>query len=652
MGLGRPSDMGWDAGAPDGGSGPQRDIRPGTSAAGVSGESLAASTSQRAGAGQDGVPRSPGGAVERVVHVPRLSATVAASPAMAAAIANVSATPPVSIALAADAPDDDQAWFRAFRERVGDRTCARWIDGRARIDLERGQVVITAATRFAAEQINRRFAAELAEAVEACGVLPPGVRAVVRTRVSEVLDTAAGRGDTSVGEARRRPGAARRGDEVGREVNGHEPATVGDEARATRAPGREGGLSDGSDSGRVGNAEPGPSRRAWGAGTESGKASAGAWARGAAVGPDLDDFVVGEANRLAYEAAVRVAEQRADHAYSPLFLHGGCGLGKTHLLRGIARRFAGLSPGRALYITMDSFTNEFVASVKNNTMDGFRSRFRKVGLLCIDDVHFVGPREKTQAELLHTLDELDLKGSFIVLASDAPPQRIEKLNDALVSRFTSGAMAQLRAPEPALVAAMAMAMARRRALPLTEAAARLFADVSEDRSRRGQVLSARDLEGLLTQVAAVWGMDRHAASEDGLIGPAVVEHALHVCGQAGASSPRAMARSVTLGSLIEHTCAALDVQREDLGGKGRHRRVVLARAVVVVLARRLTTHSFPEIARALGRPNHSTVVTAFQRLGQQMAAGEPVDAGCEHDGSALADLIDRVERRVRLAGAA
>lgn len=350
------------------------------------------------------------------------------------------------------------------------------------------------------------------------------------------------------------------------------------------------------------------------------------------------DFLVGDSNKLAYAAARRIAEAEDADAFSPLFIHGACGLGKTHLLQSIAARFGEVNPGaRVRCTTAEVFTNRFVQSIRAGKVREFQRQFRDCDLLCIDDVHFLANKDGTQNELLHTFDTLDLEGARVVLASDEHPRQILKLSGALVSRFVSGAVVQVDFPEPDLCLKIIGAVAQRRGLPLTPDAASALTDHAL-RDRKGRC-TVRDFEGLLSQVEAVWRLMPELASA-GHIGRAVVARALEA---RGSGKPRmAVDRPVRMDDVQRVVCQAMSVEREELVSTSRHKRVVLARALIVHLARELTNLSYPEIARTLGRTNHSTFITAHKRVLAQMQAGEPVAVGGRFDGLPMIELAQRL----------
>ncbi len=382
----------------------------------------------------------------------------------------------------------------------------------------------------------------------------------------------------------------------------------------------------------------------------------------------LESFVVGASNRLAYGAAVQMAEGLDDllgqgggamsgggrdgAGCRRLFVHGPCGVGKSHLLHGLAIRFKERHPGMHVRVTSgEQFVNEFLQALRAGTTGGvsgperFRRAYRKLDLLCIDDVHFLASKQQTQQELLHTFDDLEKAGARIALVSDVHPHELGKFSPALVSRFVSGMVAGLGAPDAELRSRIIRTQAALRGLSLDERALQALLERTSALPG-GPACSIRDIEGLMTRLEAVqrlWpgqgsGAAHHHAGgrsdgfagangappyEGGRITAAVVAQALET--QPGGVESGGDVRPVRVDTIIQRTCEVLGVEQADLSGKTRHKRVVLARAIITHLARELTTLSYPEIARAIGRPNHSTVITAHQRLSKQIAADAPLE---------------------------
>jgi chromosomal replication initiator protein len=405
----------------------------------------------------------------------------------------------------------------------------------------------------------------------------------------------------------------------------------------------------------------------------------------------LDDFLVGASNRLAVAAVRQLMETVPGRIASPagerggggggvarptqglthVFLHGGCGLGKTHLLQGAARLFQQHRPGaRVRYVTGEQFTNEFLTALRTGKIDAFRSTYRGVDLLCIDDVHFLANKDATQEELLHTLDAVGLGGARVLIASDAHPHHIAKLSQKLVGRFLSSAVVRIDVPDPALRRQLVKQLSARRGMLLAPEAVELLAQRSERAmgAMGGFGGSVREIEGLINQVDAVsrlldtCNVNHHSATNAGSseLSASDIRRALGIDERAALArasqqaSSGMPARPVSVKAIIEHVCEALCVEPADFRGKGRHKRVVFARSIVSHLARELTTQSFPEIARAMGRDNHSTIITAQRRLVQMLATtgNEVVHAELApmHPGCTLRELVHNFTEESRARG--
>lgn len=360
----------------------------------------------------------------------------------------------------------------------------------------------------------------------------------------------------------------------------------------------------------------------------------------------LEEFIVGEANRLAFSAAEQLADPEMRQTFSLLFVHGICGLGKTHLLQGIANRFRERRPRASVrYMTAEAFTNEYVGALRSGRLDAFRKAYRSVELLCLDDVQFLSNKTSTQQELLHTFDAIDLSGARVALASDEHPRQVRKLSESLVSRFMSGMVVRLESPDPALRERIVVKFAQRRGMRLDPAAAKLVAHRVS-----GPTGSIRDLEGALVRIDALTRLLPELSTGDGQIGLVVVRKALGMQDDAaGAGRPR---RPVRVETIAEEVCRTLHVDLGELVGKGRHKRVVLARAITAHLSRSLTTLSYPDIARGMGRPNHSTIVTACQRIAKQIEKNETPDFGGETppglaiDGLTVGGLCEQIRQDI------
>lgn len=317
----------------------------------------------------------------------------------------------------------------------------------------------------------------------------------------------------------------------------------------------------------------------------------------------FDEFVEGGSNRLAYAAARSVAENPGCH-YRSLFLHGGCGLGKTHLLQAICNHFKENSPElRWRYVSGEEFTSDYVHAVRSGQMAPFHERYKGLDALVIDDVHFLANKKVTQDGFLHMFNEMDAKGKQIVLASDAHPKLISHFSESLISRFLAGMVARIDAPDFEV-----------RLNVLRQRATRLKADISQavlQHIAENFHSNIRELEGALLKV---WAMGQISAQP---VTPALVDQSL-----------RELARQVTpavLLSDIESTVGIyFGIRPADLHTSRKSRTIALARGIAMYLARKHTDLSFPEIGRLMGKKNHSTVLLACRRIGQMIGDGTAV----------------------------
>ncbi|MFI4881888.1 MAG: DnaA ATPase domain-containing protein [Phycisphaerales bacterium JB064] len=365
----------------------------------------------------------------------------------------------------------------------------------------------------------------------------------------------------------------------------------------------------------------------------------------------LEDFVVGESNRLAHMAAMTVSNPASASATGNLLvLHGGCGLGKTHLLRGMAHRYNSLrgSGGKAKYVTAEHFTNGFLTALRSGTTDRFREQYRGVELLCLDDVHFLATKEATKAELLHTLDQILSGGCRLALASDEHPKLVEGLGKQLVSRLISGLTIELGMPEAGLRESMVRKLATQRGLGMDDTVVSAVAEAASEPHADGEPGgSFRDIEGAMARVDAFHRLMSREGDKVGS-GPVTMLVVQQAFGRKAAAA--STAGPVRVQTVIECVCQYLGVGSVDFAGRGRHRKVVLARALVALISRKLTTASYPEIAHAMNRPNHSSIITAVRRIERQIADDERVAVGCEADGMSVAELASALAKRIRPQG--
>lgn len=350
----------------------------------------------------------------------------------------------------------------------------------------------------------------------------------------------------------------------------------------------------------------------------------------------LEDFIVGPSNELAYSAAQRLAEDETA-VCQPLFLHGGCGVGKTHLLQGLCRRMQQLNPrARVLYTTGERFTNQYIAAVRHNTLPEFRQRMRQLDLLAVDDVHFIANKQSTQQEFLHSLDEIELGGARLALASDSHPKTIEQFSAALVNRCVRGLVVRVNEPDEPTRRRLMEALAHRRGLTLRPGAVQVLAGRCEG--------SVREVEGMLTKLHAVVTLGQSGPGSEEPIGRATVDQLL------GHEAPGRPGRPIDFAMLKEVVAEEVGVSPAQLVGSSRQRQVVLGRSLLVYLARDLTSMSFNEIAQQMGRTNHSTTISAAKRFARQLESNQPLRLPGWASEPTPVSLLEQVKRSVRQRG--
>ncbi|MBI1369393.1 MAG: chromosomal replication initiator protein DnaA [Planctomycetes bacterium] len=319
------------------------------------------------------------------------------------------------------------------------------------------------------------------------------------------------------------------------------------------------------------------------------------------LSPDyvFDNFVTGPGNHLAYAAAVAVAENPG-RAYNPLFVHGGVGLGKTHLLQAICQKLLQNKPdARICYLSCDTFVNQFLEAVQNGQMSQFRTRYRHVDLLLIDDIHFLTNRERTQEEFFHTFNTLYQSNKQIVLSSDSPPNEIPQLEERLVSRFNWGLVARIDPPCYETRVAILKTKAKIRGIQLPDDAACYIAERIDS--------NIRELEGAVTKVQSL-AMLRGIEPDLSLTREALGDDP---AGAAG--GPK-----LTIQNIIDTVTNYYGVKLLDLQSKRRHRSITVPRQVCMYLARKRTRYSLEEIGGYFGGRDHTTVMHAIRTTEDRM----------------------------------
>ncbi|HJX67695.1 MAG TPA: chromosomal replication initiator protein DnaA [Candidatus Limnocylindrales bacterium] len=314
------------------------------------------------------------------------------------------------------------------------------------------------------------------------------------------------------------------------------------------------------------------------------------------------NFIVGSANRLAHAASLSVAE-RPGHAYNPLFLYGGVGLGKTHLMHAIGNAVIARFPRkRVVYATSEKFTNEFITSIQQGKIDEFRARYRRIDLLLIDDIQFIADKERTQEEFFHTFNTIHEDGKQIVLSSDRPPKAILTLEERLRSRFEWGLIADLTAPDLETRIAILRAKAEEQAVPVSS-------DVLEFIARK-VVSNIRELEGALNRIVAYASMGAVPITIE--LAQAVLSNVLY--------NPKK--RQVTPERITRAVADYYGVPMDALKGQKRDKAIVVPRQIAMFLMREETDVSLLRIGAELGGRDHSTVLHACDKINREMGIND------------------------------
>lgn len=314
----------------------------------------------------------------------------------------------------------------------------------------------------------------------------------------------------------------------------------------------------------------------------------------------FENFVVGANNNLVHAASVAVAESPGK-AYNPLFIYGGVGLGKTHLMHAVGHSVAARFPQlRIEYVTTETFTNELINAIREDRMSEFRERYRSVDLLLVDDIQFIAGKERTQEEFFHTFNALYEAHKQIILSSDRPPKDILTLESRLRSRFEWGLITDIQPPELETRIAILKMNAEYRNMRVPEEVLEYIAK---------QVTSnIRELEGALMRVIAY-------ASLNG------VELTKPVAGRALSDVFTARETSYAPEQIILTTADYYGLTPDDLRSSGRRKEVVMPRQIAMYMVRELTNASLPEIGQLFGGRDHTTVLYAIQKV-QEMVDGD------------------------------
>ena len=311
----------------------------------------------------------------------------------------------------------------------------------------------------------------------------------------------------------------------------------------------------------------------------------------------FEEFVVGPSNRFAHAASLAVSETPAK-AYNPLFIYGGVGLGKTHLMQAIGNHASTISSGlKILYISSEQFTNQLISSIQNRTTVRFRQLYRNVDILLVDDIHFISGKEATQEEFFHTFNALHDAHKQIVMSSDRSPKDIHGLEERLISRFEWGLVTDIQPPDLETRTAILKKKAERGTISVPDDVALFIAEKIKS--------NIRELEGALVRVLAyakLIGKEVSVSLVKEVLKDMVLEDEVRV----------------TVELIQKKVADYYGIRLMDMKGKKRNRGIVYPRQIAMYLARDLTDYSLPEIGGFFGGRDHTTVLYACNRIGCEL----------------------------------
>ena len=335
---------------------------------------------------------------------------------------------------------------------------------------------------------------------------------------------------------------------------------------------------------------------------------------------NFDSFVIGSSNRFAHAAALAVAEAPAQ-AYNPLFIYGSTGLGKTHLLQAIGHYIGEHSRDLSVcYVTSERFMNDFINSLRDKRIEGFKQRYRTFGVLLIDDIQFLEHKERIQEEFFHTFNTLYEAGKQIVISSDRPPRQIATLEQRLRSRFEWGLMTDIQPPDLETRIAILQKKARTDGIQVADSDLMTFI--------AGRVsTNIRELEGALTRVVAFSSLTGR---------PMTVDLAQDVLRDV---FPQGEAAQVTIERIQDEVSERFQLSKEELIGDKRSQNIVYPRQVAMYLSRELTDSSLPKIGRHFGGRDHTTVIHATSKIARLI-----------REDRSVYNLVQELTARIKQAG--
>ncbi len=480
----------------------------------------------------------------------------------------------------------DPIWESALgiiSEHINEGTFRIWFEQTVGLGLVNDTYSVGVASEFAKDWIDSRFRALIADAVSQVAGRPVQCEIVVSP---DVFRAAAP-------------------DETAAAFSPQEQASGPDQRGSTQHVGgrRADPLSSADGRGQArSSSTAGRGDRSFGSGSPS---PSGAALTGGSLGASglvdkytFDTFVIGPSNRFAHAAALAAAETPGTQ-YNPLFIYGGVGLGKTHLLQAIGQYVLHHSPGlRVRYVTLETFTNDFINSLRDDSIEGFKNKYRTIDVLLIDDIQFLQKKEQTQEEFFHTFNTLYDAQKQIVITSDRHPKGLATLEDRLVSRFEWGLITDIQPPDLETRVAILRKKVHSDGIPLADD------DVLMLIASRVPT-NIRELEGCLTRVVAFSSINKRPIDVD------LAQEVLK-------DIPETASTRITIDLILSIVAESTGVSVTEITGDKRSRTVVESRHLAMYLARELTDLSLPKIGDQIGNRDHTTVLHAVEKIAKLM----------------------------------
>jgi chromosomal replication initiator protein len=313
----------------------------------------------------------------------------------------------------------------------------------------------------------------------------------------------------------------------------------------------------------------------------------------------FDTFVIGNSNRFAHAASLAVAEAPAQ-AYNPLFIYGGVGLGKTHLMHAIGHYILNQTPNaKVVYVSSEKFTNELINSIRDDRNNQFRNKYRNVDVLLIDDIQFIAGKESTQEEFFHTFNALHEANKQIVISSDRPPKEIPTLEDRLRSRFEWGLIADIQPPDLETRIAILKKKAKVENIDVPDDVMQYIASKIQS--------NIRELEGALIRIVAYSSLTNKKITLE------LAEEALKDI--ISSDKPK----KITVKLIKEVVSKEFNIKVEDFNSRKRTKSIAYPRQIAMYLTRELTDLSLPKIGEEFGGRDHTTVIHAYDKITEDMA---------------------------------